>query len=138
VRIRVNATSNAQALDEMWMILLEMHSSMKSSSLGTISLTADEAKQSMRNMYVGLVTYENAIFGTSQRPDWVRWKRRQWVQEIQQTSNWCLAHFATCCLAVENHVLQEAQEPLFLLLKRDNWRLRCARAGGTDMQYDDS
>lgn len=143
-----NATSAAQSLlarvaeksqlQEMWVILLEMHQSMKSTSLGNISLTAEEAQQSMRNMYVALVTYENAINGSAQRTDWVRWKRRQWRDEIQRSSNWSLAHFATCALAVEQHVLQDAQTPTFLLLTRDMWRLRCVRAGGTEMEFDDS
>jgi len=92
----------------------------------------------MRNMYVALVTYENAIHASSQRTDWVRWKRKQWRDSIQESSAWSLAHFATCCLTVENHVLQDAQERIFLLLKRDDWRLRCARAGGSDFHYDDS
>lgn len=122
----------------MWEILFEMHKSMKSSSLGNISLSADESTQSMTAMYQALVTYENAINGGAQQQDWLRWKRGQWREQIRNPNNWSKAHFATCCLEVERHVLQEAQEPIFLAILRDPWRIRCVRAGGGEMHFQNT
>jgi hypothetical protein len=68
----------------------------------------------------------------AQSDEW-RSKRESWVEECQDSSNHSVSHFASCLWAVEGSLKAAAQNGLWLMLRRDDFKQACVAMGARDL-----
>ena len=113
-------------IETMWKLMQDVHQGVKSAYLGNVSLSKPST---IRGLYGVLKNYEAALLSEAQSSDWNSYKRQRWIQEVGNTGKHSQAHFASCLLALEAELKEEAQEPLWLMLQRSTWKSACEALG---------
>ena len=122
--------SSSRDVDEIWQLMQGVHQGVKSDMLGNVSLSKPST---LSGLYGVLKTYEAALSSEAQTAEWKSYKRRNWLQEVNNTSKYSRAHFVSCLYAMEGELRQEAQEPLWLMLQRPGWKSACERMGAYNL-----
>ena len=113
-------------IETMWKLMQDVHQGVKSAYLGNVSLSKPST---IGGLYSVLKSYEAALLSEAQSSDWNSYKRQRWIQEVGNTGKYSQAHFASCLLALEAELKEEAQEPLWLMLQRSTWKSACEALG---------
>ena len=116
--------------ETMWKVLRDFHQGIRSIMLGNISLSRPG---SLSGYYDGLLEYEKSLRTEAHTAEWMSGTRDEWLREVKNTSKYSQAHFASCLVALEGDIRQEAQEPLWLMLQRSSWKRACDSLGARNM-----
>jgi len=120
-------------VDALWNVMVFMHETLKQEYLnleGKLSKPSD-----LPGFYTCLAIYESKINSIAQGQDWIRYKRKQWLAHLQDSSSYSVAHWATCVLACECDIKPEAQELVWIAGVRDKWVKACFALGARKMQF---
>ena len=118
--------------EPLWALLQGLHFSMLNDALQDglrVSKPSDLA-----GFYRAIVQYEYAIVSEAQQPDWVIWKRKQWLALMTDEESYSNAHWASCLYIMEGHVRQGAQETVWLVL-RQSWVQLLQKMGAKQIQF---
>ena len=116
--------------EKMWMVLRDLHQGIRNSMLGNINLSKPS---NLSGYYDGLLEYEKALRSEAHTAEWMSGTRDEWLAEVKNASKYSQGHFASCLVALEADLKQEAQEPLWLMLQRSNWKRACDSLGARNL-----
>ena len=122
--------SSSRAFEMMWKLMQDVHQGVKSEYLGNIRLSKPNT---IRGLYSVLTDYEAALRPEAKTNDWNNYKRQRWLDEMSNSSKHSQAHFASCLLAMQVELREEALEPLWLMLQHSTWKNACESLGAYEL-----
>jgi len=116
--------------ETMWKVVRDLHQGIRSNMLGSINLSRPG---SLNGYYDALLQYEKALRTEAHTAEWMSGTRDAWLSEVKDTRKYSQSHFASCLIALEGDIRQEAQDPLWLMLQRSTWKRACDSLGARNL-----